>query len=111
MKRILVTGSNGLLGQTLTHLILTTKRAELIASSKGANRYLKSDGYKYLELDICDKQQLAAAVLEYKPDVIINTAAITNVDTCHLNHEFCWSINVDGVKNLIQVCQANNIHL
>lgn len=111
MKRILVTGSNGLLGQTLTELLQGGTRAELIASSKGANRYPDSDGYAYTELDISDNEQLSEVISVFKPDVIINTAAITNVDVCHLERDLCRKVNVDAVRDLVAICEAKNIHL
>lgn len=111
MKKILVTGSNGLLGQTLTKLIISSDRAELIATSKGPNRYPDSEGYHYTELDISNKNQIEEVVSLFKPDVIINTAAITNVDTCHTERDLCWKLNVDAVKSLVEICEAKDIHL
>ncbi|HEX8378892.1 MAG TPA: SDR family oxidoreductase [Pedobacter sp.] len=111
MKRILVTGSNGLLGQTLTDLISASKRAELIATSKGSNRFPVDLGYTYLDLDITNQNQLQMAIANSKPDVIINTAAITNVDICHTNRSLCQSVNVDAVEYLTEVCENQKIHL
>jgi dTDP-4-dehydrorhamnose reductase len=111
MKKVLVTGSNGLLGQTLIELILSGRRATLIASSKGENRYPQSEGYYYVSLDITDKRQLADVISTYKPDVIISTAAITNVDTCHTERELCWKLNVEAVEHMVSICEANDIHL
>ena len=54
MKKILVTGSNGLLGQKITERILQTRKFDLIATSKGANRYPVPEGYAYAEMDILD---------------------------------------------------------
>lgn len=54
-NKILVTGSNGLLGQKLTDLLIQDSRIELIATGRGKNRHPKSDteaGYTYIELDI-----------------------------------------------------------
>lgn len=111
MKRILVTGSNGLLGQKITDLIIAGKRAGLIATSKGANRYPQTHGYEYAELDICNQEQLQEVVKRYRPDAIINTAAMTNVDACEKNKELCRQLNVEAVKNLVNICEENNIHL
>ncbi len=111
MLKILVTGSNGLLGQTLTHLITSTNRAELIASSKGEDRYTGSGKYRYATLDIFDRTQLKDVVSTFNPDVIINTAAITNVDSCHKERELCHFLNVEAVKYLVGICEERNIHL
>ncbi|MEJ6979839.1 SDR family oxidoreductase [Pedobacter sp. P351] len=111
MLKILVTGSNGLLGQTLTHLITSTNRGSLIASSKGENRYIGSGDYHYADLDISKKDEVLNVVPAFRPDVIINTAAVTNVDVCHLKRDACSALNVDAVKNLVEICEARNIHL
>ena len=107
----MVTGSNGLLGQTLTQLITSTRRAELVATSKGENRYPMQEGYVYFELDITDKDQLQKLISDVKPDTIINTAAITNVDICHVERGLCRVLNIDAVKNLSEICASSNIHL
>jgi len=111
MKTVLITGSNGLLGQKLISLVRKSKRVNLIATSKGADRYPFPDGYTYAEMDITDSDQITNVVNQYRPDVIINTAAITNVDTCHVERELCRRINVDAVKSLISVCEECGIHL
>lgn len=110
MKTILVTGSNGLLGQKLISLVRKTKRANLIATSKGPNRYPSSDGYVYAEMDISNEDQIKSTIQHYKPEVIINTAAITNVDTCHTEQELCHIINVKSVEYLVKACEEYNIH-
>ena len=50
--RVLITGSNGLLGQKLLHKQRQDSSVELIATSKGANRVSEKDGYTYFDLDI-----------------------------------------------------------
>lgn len=111
MKKILVTGSNGLLGQKLTSLILSSKRAELIATSKGANRHPQKEGYTYAEMDITNARQVRQVTGHFHPDIIINTAALTNVDTCDREHELCRELNVEAVKTLASVCAEKDIHL
>ncbi len=111
MKTVLVTGSNGLLGQKLTEKILNEGRVKLIATSKGANRYPMSDGFEYAELDILNNQQVKDVIERYKPDAIIHTAAMTNVDVCEANKELCHQLNVDAVQNLISLCETHKIQL
>ncbi|MFD1628582.1 SDR family oxidoreductase [Pseudopedobacter beijingensis] len=111
MKRILVTGSNGLLGQKLTDAILKNNQFELIATGKGKNRHHIQAGYIYEEMDITDKESIASVVSKHRPDAIINTAAMTNVDTCETERDTCWLLNVTAVQYLINVCRSENIHL
>lgn len=110
-KKILVTGSNGLLGQKITDLALADQTFELIATSRGESRHPVKNGYHYVDLDILDNQQLRKAVTEYRPDVLINTAAMTNVDACEHDPEGCRKLNVEAVAALVELCEAYGIHL
>jgi len=111
MKKILVTGSNGLLGQKLTDISISDNDIKLIATSVGANRNPQTDGYIYEELDIRDANRLIELVEKYRPDAIINTAAMTNVDTCESQRDLCKALNVDAVAVLVSVCEKYKIHL
>lgn len=111
MKKILVTGSNGLLGQKITDLALCDSTVELIATSKGENRHPVKEGYLYIDLDILDAGQLRHVVAEQQPDAIINTAAMTNVDACEHDPEGCRKLNVEAVQTLVALSEAFGIHL
>lgn len=111
MKKILVTGSNGLLGQKLTERILAQNDFELIATSKGVNRYATKDGYTYASMDVADKESVKEVIDTYLPDVVINTAAMTNVDTCEIEKDLCWQLNVLAVEHLIAACAPHHIQL
>lgn len=111
MKTILVTGSNGLLGQKITQQVLSAKQFNLVATSKGANRYPLKEGYIYAEMDILDPQNVKEVVEAHKPDAIIHTAAMTNVDTCEDQKELAYQLNVEAVKTLVELCQIHNIQL
>ena len=56
-KKVLVTGSNGLLGQKIVYNLIQREDIELIASSRGPNRLVKKSGYQYFELDLTEKMQ------------------------------------------------------
>ena len=111
MKTILVTGSNGLLGQKITERVLATKQFKLIATAKGENRYPIKDGYVYAEMDILDAANVEEIVTKYRPDAIIHTAAMTNVDTCEDQKELAYALNVKAVETLIDVCERFDIQL
>jgi dTDP-4-dehydrorhamnose reductase len=111
MKTILVTGSNGLLGQKITERILQTKQFNLIATSKGVNRYPVKEGYTYAEMDILNPLQVSAVLRQFKPDAIIHTAAMTNVDTSHEQPELAHELNVVAVKTLADIAALENIQL
>jgi len=108
--KVLVTGANGLLGQKLYLLLTKQDNTEVVACSKGVNKnsFISTN---YLELDITDKILVNKVLNEVYPDIVINTAAMTNVDQCESEKEGCWEINVSGVANLIEACKDNGTFL
>lgn len=111
MKKILITGSNGLLGQKLVKLFLTKNDYQIFAIARGENRLKNKSGYTYYSIDITKHDKLTNLVNETQPHYIIHTAAMTNVDACETQQKECDIINVDVVKTLADVCEKNDIHL
>lgn len=111
MKTILVTGSNGLLGQKITERNQHFKQFNLIATAKGVNRFPSSEGYIYAEMDILNPEQVRSVVEKFRPDAIIHTAALTNVDTCETERELADALNVTAVKTLVGVCEEMGIQM
>lgn len=109
--RVLVTGSNGLLGQKLIKLLNNKPDIELLATSKGANRVSNKEGYQYQSLDITNQKEINSVYDAFKPNAVINTAAMTNVDACEDDKELCWELNVNAVKYLIEASKKHNTHL
>lgn len=129
--KILVTGSNGLLGQKLTDLILRengagqkpsdpilqetgsdqAKYIHLIAASRGPNRHPEQQGYTYVDLDLTDGKKLGEVIRQHQPDCIIHTAALTHVDLCEEDPGLCKKLNVDLVQDLVELCEESRIHL
>ncbi len=115
--KILVTGSNGLLGQKIIYGLLgdplcllpdeirkkIRSEVRIIACGKGENRIHRKEGYLYEDLDITVKAEVERVFTKHKPDVVINTAAMTNVDACETKREECWAANVTAVQ---YICDA-----
>lgn len=106
VKTILITGSNGLLGQKLVGNLLHRSGYTIIATSSGENRMLRKDGYTYASLDITNKQEVDRVLRKYLPDVVINTAAMTNVDACETKRDECWALNVLAVEYICETLEA-----
>jgi len=83
--KILITGSNGMLAQSVK------------AKFEKENELILTDSK---ELDITNKQNVLSKIKELKPELIINCAAYTNVDGAEENEELCKRVNGDGPKNL-----------
>ena len=110
--KVLLTGSNGLLGQKLVALLRQQPDISFVATSRGANKLvgLYSD-LPFLNLDVTDAAQVRHVLAQERPTHLIHTAAMTNVDECELNHEACWLQNVTAVGNLVSACAEYGIHL
>lgn len=111
MKKIVITGSNGLLGQNLLEVLLKDrKKYQVIGFSRGKNRSYRND-FEYHDIDITNTVELRKAILNVKPQFIINTAAMTNVDACETDKEGCFKLNVEAVQSLAELCKELDAHL
>ena len=97
--KILITGSNGLLGQKIIKQLIKNKKL-FLATSLGENRNPACPNEKYESLDISDESEVDLLLQHFRPDAIIHTAAMTNVDDCELNPTACHLINVIATEYL-----------
>ena len=88
--KILITGSNGMLGHDLIE-VLKDKHELLLTTSK--------------TLDITDGDSVMDFILKSNPDIVINSAAYTDVDGCESNPDLAYNVNGEGVKNLALACR------
>lgn len=112
MKTLLITGANGLLGQKLCRDLSSSYK--VIATDLQPNSFVSFPNLSYETLDITDRRALDFHVRFYKPSVIINSAAYTDVDACETHKTQAWATNVGGVKNLARACKkhgAKVVHL
>ena len=110
--KILLTGSNGLLGQKLVALLREQPGVTLVATSRGPNRL--ADRYPdlcYRALDVTDAAQVRQVLAREQPTHVIHAAALTNVDECELHRAACWLQNVTAVAHLVAGCARHGIHL
>jgi len=87
--QILITGGTGKLGKELVKLFPG-------AITPGRN-----------ELDITDRKSVFDYVKSRRPDIVIHTAAFTDVARSEAEPEAAWKTNVTGTENLVDACIAN----
>ena len=109
VSRILITGSNGLLGDKLIAQ-LQDSNIPFLATSMGKNRNCRLKSNNYCVLDIRDGIQMKEVFDKFNPTHVIHTAALTNVDYCELNPVECFDVNVKATERLFALCKARNIH-
>lgn len=64
--------------------------------------------------DITHPDEILPLFKTFQPDYVLQTAAITDVDGCEANQKLAWSVNVDGARNIADICQkfkARLIHV
>jgi len=92
--RILVTGSSGLVGKNLVEALRQEHEVSGLSTSFSP--------WTDFAVDISDKKQVEEALDAFKPDVIVNCAAFSNVDGCETDQKKARAVNVDGTGNLCQ---------
>lgn len=107
--KILITGSNGLLGQKIVQQLLKAN-CSFLATSKGENRNQDCPQAKYASLDISNENEINHLFEAFQPTHIIHTAAITNVDYCELNPAECNQVNFLASMKLFEATQKINAH-
>jgi dTDP-4-dehydrorhamnose reductase len=107
--RILLIGSNGMLGQRLVESFKSAGKFELLCTSMEDESYYS--GVEYKKIDIIQRQEVRKVVLDFFPDFIINAAAFTNVDKSETEKETAWKINVNGVENIAFYSWTIDAHL
>lgn len=108
-KRILIIGSNGMLGQRLTEFFSTQQDVELMCSSNEESSFIADT--QYTQVDITKKNSVKELILGFFPDFVINTAAYTNVDKSETERELAWKVNVVGVENIALYSWTVDAHL
>ena len=105
--RIIITGSNGFLGQHLANFLLD-RGFEVFATSRGINQNKFAKGLHYSSVDLTDKAALNAAIERIKPDVIVHNAAMSKPDACHNFREECLLNNVYATQFLLEASRPFN---
>ena len=106
---ILITGSNGLLGQKLVKH-LTKNNIPFIATSKGKNRNPDCMDASYSTMDICSPDDIKSVFNRFIPTHVIHTAAMTNVDECEEFPLECERLNVEATQLLFEAAQKIGAH-
>lgn len=97
MKRLLVTGASGLLGSKIVEL--AKGKYDVIPLHNAKPLHQNS-----LKLDITNRKQVFNLLRKLKPDLVVHTAAETNVDKCETQKELAWKTNVEGTRSVAAAC-------
>lgn len=96
--KILLIGANGQLGKQISKIV-DNKESEIGALANETNA-MQIVGVDIDTLDITDLKAVKEVVKREKPEVIINSAAFTNVDGCETNYDMAFKVNALGARNV-----------
>ncbi len=100
--RLLLTGSNGLVGQAVLRAVAQAVTPEwtVIACGRGAPRGL-SLTVPYVSIDVADSMSFGPCLQELAPAYVLHAAAMTQVDECEIAHMTAYNQNVQAVETLL----------
>jgi len=104
-KKLFIIGVGGLTGSKLVEI--AKKDFEIFGSYN--YRDPKSSIQKNIKLNISNSTKIKEILEEIKPDVVINTAGINNVDYCEKNPDLALKINIQAVKEICQITKKLGI--
>ena len=108
---MLITGGNGLLGTKLIELCLRSSAARPVSASRQpcSNRFLGK--FDFHQVDVTDSNAVGQLLREVRPEWVVHTAAMTDVDGCERQPEAAWQANVVGAAMVAAACKAVGAHL
>lgn len=108
--RILILGANGFVGRRILLHLAHSGAHQLLACSRHAD-LCSSAGYEFAETDMCRPEQLGAVLEDFRPEVVINAAALSVVDFCEQHRDEALCVNTTAVEWLAQQCALRGCRL
>lgn len=109
--RVLITGANGLLGQQLVQRMSAFPEYDVLATGRDETPQFLGASCGYTMMDVTSPTQVRRLFEDFAPSIVINSAAMTEVDLCEREREACWKVNVEGVENLARNCKSTGARL
>ncbi len=102
-KTVLITGSTGMLGRALIGAM--TGKYNLIGLDITADKRDAKTLDKFISCNITKEGDVKAAVIGARPDIVIHSAAWTDVDGCEKDEEKAHLVNTIGTENIAAACE------
>ncbi len=102
---ILLTGASGLLGRKILEKLV--KREDKIIALYNRNPiHMNSNNVVFIQMDISNTVRLEDLIMKTRPEVIIHTAALTNVDQCEVDRKKAWRVNIDATRSIVRAAKV-----
>ncbi len=105
-QRVLITGANGLLGQALVTWMSRFPEYDVLATGRHPVPRFDGASCGYVPLDVTDPEGVRRLFQDFTPTVVINCAAMTQVDGCEAARNACWKVNAEAVDYLARRCHT-----
>lgn len=105
-QRVLITGANGLVGQELVAQLSRVAEYDVLATGRDDALRVDAASCGYVPLDVTRPDDVRRIFEDFTPDVVVNCAAMTQVDACEADKDACWRVNVEAVETLARQCLA-----
>ncbi len=102
LRRLLITGGSGFLGSSLT------RHAQGLFQVYAAfhTHPPHNPGHEAVNMDITDADGVMTKVERIRPHLIVNTAALADVDLCQQEPGLAKALNIEGARNMARAAEA-----
>ena len=106
-KKVLVIGANGFTGRRILNDLSRNDEYIVTGCSLHDDIAPDSGNYRFISADICQMGEQSALFREVRPNIVINTSALSVPDYCEAHRDEADSINVNAVGQLAFRCEAS----
>lgn len=111
LPKVLIIGAGSKTAEAIQRVCSMSDKRQFWYVTSGVSQYAVPDNVTMFQCDFTNRKAIKELCLLLQPDVIINTAAYTNVDGAEAERQQAWRVNVSGVENLVSVCRLIDAHL
>ncbi len=105
MRKILLTGGTSKTAEAIVKYYSSETGYDIYLLSSDADKIIFNKDKK-ISVDYCNKKDLKSIIYGIEPNVIVNCAAMTNVDQCEKDKSTAWNANAELVETLAKICRV-----
>jgi dTDP-4-dehydrorhamnose reductase len=109
--KVVIIGAHSKVAEAIGRVIKMANETQLYYISSQKNPHSLIAESTVVSCDFTVRKDIKSVCIDIAPDIIINTAAFTNVDAAESDKQTAWRVNVIGVENLVAVCRTIDAHL